>query len=43
MENRGGTSIEELMKGGGQNSNMSDDYDVINSILSEHKCRLKNK
>ena len=35
MENRGGTSIEELMRGGGQNSNMNDDDDVINSILSE--------
>ena len=35
MENRGGTSIEELMRGGGQNSNTNDDDDVINSILSE--------
>lgn len=35
MDNRGGTSIEELMRGGGQNSNMNDDDDVINSILSE--------
>ena len=33
MDNRGGTSIEELMRGGGQNS--QDDDDVINSILSE--------
>ena len=35
MDNRGGTSIEELMRGGGQNSNMNDDDEVINSILSE--------
>ena len=35
MENRGGTSIEELMRGGGQNSNMNEDDDVVNSILNE--------
>ena len=33
MDNRGGTSIEELMRGGGQSS--QDDDEVINSILSE--------
>jgi hypothetical protein len=34
MDNRGGTSIEELMRNG-QNSNMSEDDEVVNSILNE--------
>ena len=34
MDNRGGTSIEELMRSG-NNSNMSDDESIVNSILSE--------
>ena len=41
MEYRGGTSIEELMRTS-NNSNMSEDESIVNSILNETANEMAN-